>query len=179
MLYVKYEKNRLLGFRGDVVWKCWQTDGRTDDGRTTDGRRIPLYTKSSPMSLRLRWAKKRRKCDDVFFSIISLWDFFQTLKGGQLPSPWSDRAEFRTHSSSYVYHHYLQVWNEYNQKCSRKRDDAIFLTITLSVAMETSGRIWPNFKLIQALMHVLIIWKYEKDPIKNSWENVITSFSPL
>ena len=27
----------------------------TDDGRT-DGRRIPLYTKSSPMSLRLRWA---------------------------------------------------------------------------------------------------------------------------
>ena len=54
MLYVKYEKNRLHGFRGDVVWKCWQT---TDDGRT-DGRRIPSYTISSPMSLRLRWAKK-------------------------------------------------------------------------------------------------------------------------
>ena len=34
--------------------------------------------------------------------------------------------------------------------------------------LETSGRIWPNFELIQALMHVLIIWKYEKDPIKNS-----------
>ena len=32
------------------------TDGRTDDKRT-GGRRIPLYTKSSPMSLRLRWAK--------------------------------------------------------------------------------------------------------------------------
>ena len=34
--------------------------------------------------------------------------------------------------------------------------------------METSGYIWPNFELIQALMHVLITWKYEKNPIKNS-----------
>ena len=51
----------------------------------------------------------RRKCDDVIFSIISLRDFFQTLKGSQLRSPWSFLAEFRTHSSSYVYHRYLQV----------------------------------------------------------------------
>ena len=47
------------------------------------------------------------------------------------------------------------------------------------VAMETSGRIWPNFELIQALIHVLITCKYEKNPIKNSGENVMTSFSPL
>ena len=47
------------------------------------------------------------------------------------------------------------------------------------VAMETSGRIWPNFELIQALIHVLITCKYEKNPIKNSEENVMTSFSPL
>ena len=33
---------------------------------------------------------------DVIFSIKSLWDFFQTLKGSQLRSPWSDLAEFRT-----------------------------------------------------------------------------------
>ena len=44
------------------------------------------------------------------------------------------------------------------------------------VAMETSGRIWPNFKLIQALIHVLITCKYEKNLIKNSGENVMTSF---
>ena len=31
-----------------------------------------------------------------------------------------------------------------------------FSIITLSVAMETSGRIWPNFKLIQALMYVIV-----------------------
>ena len=27
------------------------------DGRRTDGRRMPVYTISSPVSLRLRWAK--------------------------------------------------------------------------------------------------------------------------
>ena len=47
------------------------------------------------------------------------------------------------------------------------------------VAMETSGRIWPNLEIIQALIHVLITYKYEKNPIKNSGENVMTSFSPL
>ena len=55
----------------------------------------------------------------------------------------------------------------------------IFQMIILSVAMETSGRIWPNFELIQAFMHVLIACKYEKDQMKNSGENVMTTFSPL
>ena len=54
-----------------------------------------------------------------------------------------------------------------------------FQIITLSVAMETSGWIWPNFKLIQAFMHVLIACKYEKDQMKNSGENVMMTFSPL
>ena len=51
MLYVKYGENRLHGFRGDVVWKCWR---RTT---TTDGRRMPAYTISSP-SPQVRWANK-------------------------------------------------------------------------------------------------------------------------
>ena len=37
--------------------------------------------------------------------------------------------------------------------------------------METSGRIWPNFEVIQAFMNVLIAGKYEKDQMKNSGEN--------
>ena len=45
--------------------------------------------------------------------------------------------------------------------------------------METSGLIWPNFKLIQALMYVIIICKYEKSPIKNSGEKVETLLFPL
>ena len=61
----------------------------------------------------------------------------------------------------------------------RENDDAVFPTVTLSVATESSGRIWPNFELTQVLMHVLITCKYEKDPIKNSGENVMSSFPPL
>ena len=45
--------------------------------------------------------------------------------------------------------------------------------------METSGRIWLNFELIQAPIHVLITCKCEKDPIKNSGENVMTLFNPI
>ena len=40
--------------------------------------------------------------------------------------------------------------------------NTVFQIIILSVAMETSGRIWPNFELIQAFMHVLIAYKYER-----------------
>ena len=105
--------------------------------------------------------------------------FLSDAQGQPTYGPWSDLVEFRTHSSSYVYHHYLQVSNESDQKCSRKCDDTVFPTVTLSVAMETSGRIWPNFKLIQAPIYVLITCKYEKNPIKNTRENVMTSFSPL
>ena len=61
----------------------------------------------------------------------------------------------------------------------KKKGQHRFQIITLSVAMETSGRIWPNFELIQASMDVLIACKYEKDQMKNSGENVMTSFSPL
>ena len=32
-----------------------------DDGQRTDGRRMPAYTISSPLSLRLRWAKKPKQ----------------------------------------------------------------------------------------------------------------------
>ena len=41
------------------------------------------------------------------------------------------------------------------------------------------GLIWSNFELIQALMCHIVTCKYEKDPMKNSKENVMMSFSPL
>ena len=40
-------------------------------------------------------------------------------------------------------------------------------------------RIRPNFELIQALMHIIVTCKYEKDPIKSIRENVMTPFFPL
>ena len=64
-------------------------------------------------------------------------------------------------------------------KTAEKKWRHVFPTITLSVTMETSGRIWPNVELIQALMYVIITCKYEKDQIKNSREKVETSFFPL
>ena len=54
-----------------------------------------------------------------------------------------------------------------------------FSIITLSVAMETSSQIWPNFKLIQALTYVIVTCKYEIDLIKNSREKVATPLFPL
>ena len=42
-------------------------------------------------------------------------------------------------------------------KNSREKVTTLFFSIkTLSVAMGTSSRIWPNFKLIQALMYVTV-----------------------
>ena len=41
------------------------------------------------------------------------------------------------------------------------------------------GRIWLNFKLIQALMYFIITCNYEKDPMKNNREKVATPFFKL
>ena len=65
------------------------------------------------------------------------------------------------------------------KKQPRKGGNTVFSIITLSVAMRTSSRIWPNFKLIQALMYVIVTYKYEMDQIKNSREKVATPFLPL
>ena len=48
--------------------------------------------------------------------------------------------------------------------------------ITLHAAMETSGLIWPNFKLFQALMYVIITCKYEKDIIKKKWQHSFSNY---
>ena len=65
-------------------------------------------------------------------------------------------------------------------KNSREKvETPFFPIITLSVTMETSGWIWPNFDLNQALMYVINTCKYDKDLIKNNREKVETSFFPL
>ena len=85
--------------------------------------------------------KKRRKCDDVIFSIISLWDFFQTLKGSQLRSPISPNFKL-IQALMYIIFSCKYEMNPIKNVCRRrKRDDAVFPTVTLSVAIETSGLI--------------------------------------
>ena len=86
------------------------------------------------------------------------------------------------HQDEFIFERVAVAYSrDYNEvgRAQIKLDDTGFPNVTLSVAMETSGRILPNFELIQALIHVLITSKYEKDPIKDSGENVTTSFSPL
>ena len=91
-LHMKYEFNWPSSFRGEDVWKCWRTDdGRTDGRRTDDGRRSHWYTISSPMSLRLRWAKNLIKssfhdspmlypCKFGSHLLASTWDIEHTRK---------------------------------------------------------------------------------------------------
>ena len=64
-------------------------------------------------------------------------------------------------------------------KNSRESGDTVFAIITLFVAMETSDLVWPNFKLTQVLMYVIITGKYEKDPNKNNREKAATQFFKL
>ena len=65
------------------------------------------------------------------------------------------------------------------KKQPRKSGNAVFSIITLSVAIGTRSLILPNFKLIQALMYVIVTCKYEMDPIKNRREKGATLFLPL
>ena len=58
-------------------------NARSDDGRTTDGRRMPAHTISSPMSLRLMWAKKSNYvlciCIIILCKLMCIFDYFNTL----------------------------------------------------------------------------------------------------
>ena len=82
-------------------------------------------------------------------------------------------------SNSHAWHCYLQGRKGTDEKQPRKSEDTVFPFITLSFTMETCDLIWPNFKIIKALMYVIFTCKIEKDPIKNSREKVETSFFPL
>ena len=67
MLYTTFGKNPLHCFSGDVVWRCWWMDGW----------RTPAYTVSSPMSLRLRWAKNQTVTPEKLDVIILKFEQLQ------------------------------------------------------------------------------------------------------
>ena len=60
----------------------------------------------------------------------------------------------------------------------KKWEDQFFRRLRAANSV-VRGQIWLNFKLIQALMYVIITCKYEKDPIKNNREKVATQFFKL
>ena len=65
--------------------------------------------------------EKPRKSGDFIFPIISLWRFFQTLKGSLLCCWWSDQAEIWTRPSSNACHYCQQVWKRSDEKTAEKK----------------------------------------------------------
>ena len=64
----------------------------------------------------------------------------------------------------------MQVLNTYKLKIDQinSNQEKVATSIFRAGNSVVRGRIRPNFELIQALMYVILICKYEKDPIKNS-----------
>ena len=148
-------------------------------GRISNSFKL-LYMSSLPANMKRIQSKKRIKCDDIVFPHYKSMGLFFPYAQGQL-TPQSLVRSGRISNSSEM------LWL-FSLSASMKKIQLQMKTLECwqhfphynpMVAMETSARIWPYFELIQALIHVLITCKYEKDPIKNSGENVMTSFSPV
>ena len=52
-------------------------------------------------------------------------------QGSLLCGPWLDLADFQTHPSSYVCHHYLQVWKGSDLEQLRKSCNTVFYILSL------------------------------------------------
>ena len=84
---------------------------------------------------------------------------FQDAQGQLTISPWSDPAEFQTHSSFYGCPCYTTL--------SINGHNNIYQFIRFSKEAYSIGDgILTKFKLIQALIVVLLVCKNEKDPFK-------------
>ena len=94
-----------------------------------------------------------------FFNLLFL--IFQTVSNSKTSSPKGNDAHLRA---------IIQRKKKWKHQFFRR------LRAANSVV---HGRIWPNFKLIQALMYVIITCKYEKDPIKNKREKETTQLFKL
>ena len=68
---------------------------------------------------------------------------------------------------------------ELRHRFSLYKPMGIFFRRSRAANSAVVGPIRPKFKLIRALMYIIIACKYEKDRIKNSREKVETPFSPL
>ena len=64
---------------------------------------------------------------------------------------------------------------EFDQEQLKKSGNTIFPIISLwGFSRVVSGQIWPNFNFLRGLLHITFSCKYEKDRMKNSWENMAT-----
>ena len=135
-----------------------------------------LSLPASMKRIRLRTAEKKWRHHFSHYKPMGIFSDFQ----GQLTLQWVVQSSRNSNSSEHSCMSSLPAsMKGSDEEQPRKSGDTVFPIITLSVTMETSGWIWPNFKLIQSLMYIIITCKCEKDLIKNSREKVETSFFPL
>ena len=110
------------------------------------------------------------------FFPLQVYGDFSDAQGHLTPQSVVGSGRIRTLPSSHACHHHQ--YEKGRIKTAEKIGNTVFFfIITLSVAKETSSRFWPNFKLIQALMYVIVTCKYAMDSIKNSREKDATPFS--
>ena len=83
-------------------------------GRNLNASKLSCMS-SLPARMRMIYSKMKERGSPI----ISLWGFFQTLKGSKLPSPWSDLTEFQTRPRCYECSRYLHVWRRSDQKWRR------------------------------------------------------------
>ena len=91
--------------------------------------------------------------------------------------------EIQTHPSFNACSCYMKVSKGFNQKQQRKsgntifpiiRSIGVFLRRSRAANSVVSGPIWPKFKLIHNIMHVLVTSKFEKDRININRDYVMT-----
>ena len=112
----KYEENLIEneGARVDTTLYSNFSDAQGQitlvsvSGRNLNSSKL-LCMSSLPARLRMIESNMKELACSQDFSHISLWGFFQTLKGSQLHKPWSDLTEFRTRPRYYECSRYLQV----------------------------------------------------------------------
>ena len=85
----------------------------------------------------------------VISPIISLWGFFQMLKGSLIRSPCSDLAKFKTHPRLFGCPRYLQTLRRSNQKmkvleCSQHFPHYNPMGAFYCYGNQSSGPIWPK-----------------------------------
>ena len=87
------------------------------------------------------------------------------LKGSLLYSQWSNLAEFWTHSkimNVLIACKFKKYLLNINRKTVTKKQQQFFRHSRAANSV-VGGQIKLKFELISALMHVPIIWKYQKD----------------
>ena len=150
MVHIKFDQDRPASFRNILLWNCGRTTTDDDDGRRTtddDGRRMPAYPISSPVSLRLRWAKNwffkhsRAANSAVQGQIWLKFELIQDVMVILVSSKHEeDPIKIEGHNTKYWFF-----------KHSRAANSAV------------KGWIWPKFELIRDIVVILVTCKNEED----------------